>query len=245
MTPEEEIAQFTGWYHRIEVAPGLFTPGVDNTPGKLAILDTLGFPKDCTGLRVLDVGTADGAFAFEAKRRGAATVVAIDTRRPEQTGFWIARNILGIWVDYHQRSVYDLHPSKDHPFDVILFLGVLYHLRHPLLALDRLRQVIDPNGVMLIDTHSIQAGLCDNQLAIDPATSWFTAREVSLWQTFIDHRTPYIGFSPNLAGLDEALYKTQWTMSSQVEFAGSRLYAAARPAVVPAIEKFIAEDGLR
>ena len=243
-TAERAIAGFGAWYHRIELAPGVTTPGCDDSPGKCAILDRLGFPADCTGLRVLDVGTADGFFAFEAERRGA-DVTALDIRPPDQNGFAIAARALGSRVVYQQRCVYDVRPERDGRFDVVLFLGVLYHLRHPLLALDRMRQVVTDGGRMLIDTHSIERGLCDNRLRVDPATTGVTARPLALWQTWVDHRTAYTGFSPNVAGLREALYKTQWTMAEDVAFVGSRLYAAATPAYDAGIEAQIVAEGLR
>jgi len=244
LTLDQQIASVPSWYHRIELAPGVITPGCDDSPGKCAILDRLGFPADCTGLRVLDVGTADGFFAFEAERRGA-DVTALDIRPPEQNGFAIAARALGSRVAYQQRCVYDVRPERDGRFDVVLFLGVLYHLRHPLLALDRMRQVVTDGGRMLIDTHSIERGLCVNGLRVDPATASVTARPLSLWQTFIDHESPWVGFSPNVAGLREVLYKTQWAMVEDVAFVETRLYAAATPAYDASIDAQIVAEGLR
>ena len=243
MTLADQIAQVT-WYHRIELAPGVVTPGCDDSPGKLAILDRLGFPRDCTGLRVLDVGTCDGFFAFEAERRGA-DVLAIDVRPPDQNGFAVARAALGSSVRYRQRNVYDVRYATDGAFDVILFLGVLYHLRHPLLALDRMREVAAPGARMLIDTHSIQHGLCDDRLRVQQGTSAVAGGPWALWQTFVDDGSPWIGFAPNAAGLRVALHKTQWQMGEDVVYIGSRLYTAAVPTVDAGIEAQIASEELR
>ncbi len=85
------ISAYPRWYHRIEVRPGLITPGVNDSPGTLQMLQ---LPSDCTGMRVLDIGTRDGFFAFELERRGA-DVVAVDYMPAERTGFPIAAQLLG------------------------------------------------------------------------------------------------------------------------------------------------------
>ena len=95
-------------------------------------------PQDLTGKRVLDVGTWDGWFAFEMERRGAE-VVAID--RFENPRFLDIHERIGSRVDYRQLSVYDLDPNRIGYFDYVLFMGVFYHLKHPLLALERVCSV--------------------------------------------------------------------------------------------------------
>jgi tRNA (mo5U34)-methyltransferase len=122
------------WYHRIELAPGVVTPGVNDSQGALAQLE---LPGDMTGQRVLDIGASDGFFSFECERRGAE-VLAIDYMPPEATGFAVARRLLGSLVEHRLENVYNLHPDRHGEFDLVLFLGVLYHLRNPLLALDRI-----------------------------------------------------------------------------------------------------------
>ena len=96
------------------------------------------FPENLTGKRVLDVGTWDGWFAMEMARRGA-DVVAVD--RWENPRFYEIRDLLGIQVDYRNLSVYDLDPADLGTFDIVLFMGVLYHLKHPLLAFERVASV--------------------------------------------------------------------------------------------------------
>ena len=91
------------------------------------------------GMRALDIGCSDGYFSFEMERRGA-DVVATDFVPETYTGFATARRILGSAVDYRMDNVYNLSPEAYGFFDVVLFMGVLYHLRHPLLALDLLHR---------------------------------------------------------------------------------------------------------
>lgn len=136
------------WYHIIEVAPGVLTPGRYDPR---TVLDVMGFPKDFTGKTVLDIGTFDGFFAFEAVRRGAKRVLAMDRHPIDHRGFAIARQLLGFNVNYLQGSVYDLSPDVHGTFDVVLFLGVLYHLRNPILAIDKIHRVC--KEYMFLESH--------------------------------------------------------------------------------------------
>jgi tRNA (mo5U34)-methyltransferase len=94
-------------------------------------------PVDLSGARALDIGCNAGFYTFELARRGA-DVLAIDIDQHYLRQARWARRELGLEdrVELRQMSVYDLARLDAKPFDVILFLGVLYHLRHPLLALD-------------------------------------------------------------------------------------------------------------
>jgi tRNA (mo5U34)-methyltransferase len=98
-------------------------------------------PADLSGRTVLDIGCNAGFYSFEMKRRGAARVLGIDTdeRYLEQARF--AAQIQGLDVEFERRSVYDV-AEIGQKFDIVLFLGVLYHLRYPLLALDLLHHVV-------------------------------------------------------------------------------------------------------
>jgi tRNA (mo5U34)-methyltransferase len=133
------------WHHIIHFPHGIVSPGAYD-PRQL--FDRLALP-DLRGKRVLDVGTRDGFFAFACEKLGAE-VVAIDHTDPKNTGFLAAKKILGSSVEYVQANVYTLDPEQLGSFDVILFLGVLYHLRHPLLALDRLRAL--SRGHLLVES---------------------------------------------------------------------------------------------
>jgi tRNA (mo5U34)-methyltransferase len=151
---ERLIATHRPWYHRIEIAPGVVTPGTHGSSHSLAVLDRIGLPHDLTGVRALDVGCRDGFFSFELEHRGAE-VLAIDSVAVEETGFEIARELLGCTTPFHTRNVYDLSPEREGKFGLVLFLGVLYHLRHPLLALDRLRAVCAPDATMFLATEAL------------------------------------------------------------------------------------------
>jgi tRNA (mo5U34)-methyltransferase len=155
------IAGVRGWYHSIEVAPGVVTPGLfDLRP----IVDKLPWP-DIRGKRCLDIGTGDGFFAFELERRGAAEVVATDVAAHEdwdwephnresgvryfhhlfgpekRAGFDLVHRLLGSSVRLEQISIHDLAPDQVGEFDVVVCGSLLLHLRDPLGALGAIRSV--------------------------------------------------------------------------------------------------------
>jgi SAM-dependent methyltransferase len=128
------------WYHTIDLGGGVVTRGVDDSPMRLA---RARLPESLHGLTVLDIGAWDGFFSFECERRGAARVVAADhfswhgSGWGTKAGFLLAREALGSRVEDLDIDVMDLTPERVGTFDVVLFLGVLYHLRHPFLALEQ------------------------------------------------------------------------------------------------------------
>lgn len=161
------VDAFPFWYHHIELPGGVVTPGMNPLNVK-----TYGIPDDLSGKRVLDVGAWDGFWSFEALRRGAREVVAIDDfsdflgqlgnedRRAWET-FDLCRAALGHDPEICKRiemSVYDVTEEKLGRFDLVFFFGTLYHLRYPLLALDRLAALCD--GMMVIETQ-----ICDDYSA--------------------------------------------------------------------------------
>jgi len=135
------------WYHRIKLPGGIVTPG--NQPVAPNIYR---IPMDLSGLRILDVGAWDGYWTFEALKRGAREVVAIDdfsditNFRPGdgwQT-FDLCRDALGYGNDRCKRinmSAYEVTEERLGRFDMVFFLGTLYHCRYPLFALDHLSSV--------------------------------------------------------------------------------------------------------
>ncbi|HJQ38118.1 MAG TPA: methyltransferase domain-containing protein [Thermoanaerobaculia bacterium] len=130
-----EIATVPHWYHQIEVRPGIVTPGVNRSA---AVLGNLHLPDDCSGLRALDIGARDGYFSFELERRGA-DVIAVDYMPADQTGFAVASRLLGSRVPYLHENIYNLRPETLGAFDLVLCLGLLYHLPDPIRALRILR----------------------------------------------------------------------------------------------------------
>jgi tRNA (mo5U34)-methyltransferase len=132
------------WYHRFELRPGLTTPGVSDFHPS-ACCDDMGIPKDLSGLRAVDIGAWDGPVSFELERRGAR-VVALDIQDPERVGFAVARRVLQSTVPHVQASVYDLPNLGLGLFDLVVFRGVYYHLKHPILAFERIAQSLKLGG---------------------------------------------------------------------------------------------------
>ena len=138
------------WWHRIDLGSGIVTPGDDPTADRLKHLK---IPPDLTNMTVLDVGAWDGFFSFEAERRGARRVLATDSFCWDgggwgtKAGFELARRALGSRVEDLTIDPLELSPERVGVFDLVLFVGVLYHMRHPLLALERVASV---TGNMLI-----------------------------------------------------------------------------------------------
>jgi tRNA (mo5U34)-methyltransferase len=155
------VEQVPLWYHTIEVAPGVVTPGwFDLRP----IVDNMPWP-DVAGKRCLDVGTFDGFLAFELERRGAAEVMATDIASHEDwdlpwrwrrndprrlaehygeqkdLGFQTAKRLLGSSVERVEVNVYDVDPEALGQFDVVVCGSLMLHLRDPIRALQAIRRV--------------------------------------------------------------------------------------------------------
>ena len=135
----ERIAELGEWFHNIEIQGHQTAPHhfLGDYPSIKWRRFASAIPADLRGRTVLDVGCNAGFYSIEMKRRGASRVVGIDwdERYLRQARF--AVEMSGVDVELRKMSVYDV-ASLGERFDVVLFMGVLYHLRHPLLALDLL-----------------------------------------------------------------------------------------------------------
>ena len=125
------------WFHSIDLGNGIVTPGQCKNS---AMMEILGMPEDLSGMTVLDIGAWDGYYSFEAERRGAKRVLATDhfcwdgEGWGTKTGFNLARRALNSNVDDMEIDVPDISPKKIGQFDLVLFMGVIYHLLHPMLG---------------------------------------------------------------------------------------------------------------
>src|SRR6476661_1588947 len=162
------------WYHTIDLGGGIVTQGVDDSPVRLARAQ---LPPSLLGLTVLDIGAWDGFFSFECERRGAARVVAADHFSwhgegwGTKAGFTLAREALGSKVEDVDIDVMELTPERLGTFDVVLFLGVLYHLRHPFLALERVASVV--RDYLIVETVVDLVGFAR------PAMAFYPRRELN------------------------------------------------------------------
>ena len=138
------------WWHSIDLGAGLVTRGVHSLEELRDNYARFNLPEDLSGKTLLDIGCWDGFYSFEAERHGAR-VTSVDCWRPEN--FFKAREALNSQAQFHELSVYEVTKERLGSFDIVLFLGVLYHLRHPLLALEQVCEVTRDFAV--IETHVI------------------------------------------------------------------------------------------
>ncbi len=149
------------WCHPIDLGGGIVTRPEWHVRRRFARrLKFLALPADLTGKTVLDIGAWDGFFSFECERRGAARVLAIDTYAWDvhgKDGFLLAHSVLNSKVESMRLAAEDLESKTIGRFDLVLFLGVLYHLRSPVTVLDRLRDVTA--GTLVCETHGLVPAL--------------------------------------------------------------------------------------
>lgn len=129
------------WYQTIPLAHGIATPGKRSPQYLQRKLEALGLPDSFGGASVLDIGTKEGFFAIETQRRGAGRVLGIDISAQAEAKFALVKSITGHSVEFRRMSVSDLDPRDVGTFDVVLFLSVFHHLRHPFFDLDRIAAV--------------------------------------------------------------------------------------------------------
>jgi tRNA (mo5U34)-methyltransferase len=226
---ERRIAENHDWYHTIELAPGVVTPGiVDVRP----IVSQVPIPPSLKGMRCLDLGTWDGFWAFEMERRGAAEVHAVDVPDPYNwdwparariresyeggkenlelirrngNGFPIARDVLRSSVQRHEMTVYELDRDRLGTFDFVFVGSILLHLRDPVGALERVRSVAQREVVI---NDSIEYTL--TKLRPRTATARLDGEDRAWW------------WQPNLAALH-----------SMIEQAGFEILERGKPYFVP------------
>ncbi|HVW86926.1 MAG TPA: TIGR04290 family methyltransferase [Bryobacteraceae bacterium] len=138
---EREIERLGPWFHNLDIH------GIQTAPhhflGDYPSLKWRHFeqsiPPDLRGKTVLDIGCNAGFYSIEMKKRGADRVVGIDSDDAYLNQGRYAASILGHDIEFRKLSVYKLAELRER-FDLVLFMGVFYHLRHPLLALDLIHE---------------------------------------------------------------------------------------------------------
>ena len=165
------VAELGPWFHNLHLADGLETapdhPLGDFPAFKWRQIEP-SLPRDLSGWRALDIGCNAGFYSFELARRGADVVgIDLDEHYLRQAR-WAADQVqLAGRVEFRRLGVYDLARS-DERFDLILFMGVLYHLRYPLLALDAVARVV--SRLLVLQTLTMpgqQAARPPDDLSID------------------------------------------------------------------------------
>jgi tRNA (mo5U34)-methyltransferase len=140
---KENVRKLGKWFHNInlrgvQTAPDHFLGDYPNLKYKRF---THAIPEDLAGKTVLDIGCNAGFYSIEMKRRGATHVLGIDSDPSYLAQARYAAEVLGVDIEFRQMSIYEVG-SLGKKFDIVIFMGVLYHLRHPLLALDLLYKYV-------------------------------------------------------------------------------------------------------
>jgi tRNA (mo5U34)-methyltransferase len=205
------------WMHSLELPTG---PVTGRRPlSDLRAVADLVLPADLTGREVLDIGAADGFFSFESERRGAKRVVALDFAEPGRFGLLEASAALNSHVEYVFGNVYDLTPDRLGTFDIVLFMGVFYHLRYPLLALDRISFV------------------CRDYLAFETLFLPDESNDQAMYRFFrLDEGAPgdySVWFAPNARAIQDSLISAGFEPEHLVTYGNRTLYKARRTEVEP------------
>jgi tRNA (mo5U34)-methyltransferase len=157
-----KLIQGKPWHHDFEVLPGVRTDGAYNPT---CLWNELQLPADMNGLSLADVGASNGYFSFQARKRGAR-VVAFDFRHKDNSGFGLAQYINGVIdIEHHQINVLDITREKYGQFDIVLALGLLYHVCDPYRALANCAALSRER--LLVESYCIDA-LLPNRLASEP-----------------------------------------------------------------------------
>lgn len=180
MMTEQEVRDGVAarqWFHNIQLPYGIVTPGTREPDA----WQSYKLPERLDGKRVLDIGAWDGGFSFEAERRGAKSVTAMDVwNRDDVNGspglgwdnYQFAHDALASQVETLNRSILDPF-QVGRKFDLILFLEVLYHLQDPIYGLRRVRDFLDDGGMVCLETW------IDAEWINEPAMIFYPGKELA------------------------------------------------------------------
>ena len=143
----KKIEELGPWFHAIDLGNGIVTKKqsvagepADHPRGTWQIIAQC-LPADLTGKRVIDVGCNAGFFSIEAKKRNAEYILGVDSQRREIRQAHFVRRVLGLDIHFRRLSVYDLSRHTVGQYDITLALGLIYHCKHAVLALERLFEI--------------------------------------------------------------------------------------------------------
>jgi tRNA (mo5U34)-methyltransferase len=193
------------WFHSIDLGNGIVTPGRAELAHLKAQANAF-FDEALKEKAVLDIGCYDGFYSFEAYRRGAKRVVATDhfiwqDDRCRQA-FELARRRVAPNVEVLELDIADITPERVGTFDVVLFTGVLYHLRHPLQALEQVARLV--SGTLVLETHldAVDFGrpamvFYPNRELNDDPSNWWGPNRLCIEAMLRDVGFASIGFQAN------------------------------------------------
>jgi tRNA (mo5U34)-methyltransferase len=199
----QRVSELGPWFHNYEIAKDVWTnsagagPGADYPRRRWTRLQP--WFETLKGKSCLDVGCSSGFFSLKAMECGAASVLGVDSgeqaRAIEQAKF--AAHTLGLPAEFRTVSVYDVG-QLERTFDVIIFMGVFYHLRHPLLALEALRRIC--GGTLIFQTITMPSA---GRIAALPGVSQDVQPKGSV---MLDRRFPSMQFVEGTLGGDPSCW---------------------------------------
>ena len=210
------------WFHNIDLGGGIWTAPdhfLGDYPGVKWRRFADAIPADLTGRSVLDIGCNGGFYAIEMKRRGAARVLGLDSDDRYLAQARFAAASLGQEIEFRNLSVYDVGALGER-FDIVLFMGVLYHLRHPLLALDLIREHVA--GDLLVFQSMLRGSR-----AVEPVAEDYDFWDMDQFERpgyprmhFVEHAYAHDWTNwwiPNRAGIEAMLRASGFSIAAQPE----------------------------
>jgi tRNA (mo5U34)-methyltransferase len=224
LTPERirrRVRELGEWFHNLDLGGVQTAPNhfLGDYPRNKWSSFAHAIPADLRSCTVLDIGCNAGFYSIEMKRRGADRVVAVDFDETYLAQARFAAEVCEADIEFHQLSVYDVAKLQE-KFDLVLFMGVLYHLRHPLLALDLIHEHVARD---LLVFQSLQRGSEEREAVQPNYTFW----ETEIFERpgfprlhFIEHRyadDPTNWWIPNRACTEAMLHSAGFEILSQPE----------------------------
>ena len=208
MTPEDKAEMDAiWWWHEIEIEPGVWTQAHGKTGIRRHASSLYGIPEDLSGKDALDIGGWDGGYAFECERRGAERVVMCDVYQNAKVGqggrgFKFAKRMLRSKVVFFPLKVGEIDRFVG-TFDLVLFLGVLYHIDDMFGALCTIRSVLKDGGQCIVET------AFDTDMSKEPIARWGLGTAGDNYNRWYPNRACLVrmakdaGFSGAMAGVQE------------------------------------------
>ena len=231
---ESRVQNLGPWFHNLRLgADGAIQTAPDHPlgdfPSNFWTFFKHAIPDDLSGASVLDIGCNGGFYSFEMKRRGADRVLGLDHDPAYLNQATFARDQLGLDVEFRQADVYDIDKAVDNErFDYVLFMGVLYHLRHPLYALEKVAALVRTRLLF----QSMERGAWDT---MDIAPDYpFAERDV-----FFDERFPRMYFVEHAYAGD----RTNWWIPNPACTQALLRSAGLRIVERPCHEVYVCEPG--
>jgi tRNA (mo5U34)-methyltransferase len=237
------IEALAPWFHNIDLNGIQTAP--DHFLGDYPTFKWNGFrhlvPEDLRGRTVLDIGCNGGFYSLEMKRRGADLVVGVDADPRYLAQAHLAAEVSGLDITFRQMSVYDVG-ALGQRFDLVIFMGVLYHLRHPLLALDLLYEHVVGDRLLF------QSMLRGSTRVPDIAPDYPFEEQAMFEQegyprmVFIEHNyaeDPTNWWVPNRAGMEAMLRSAGFRIEGQTEDEVYLCRRGERPAMVEPPPKIV------